>query len=222
MTRFRQGVLMIAFGGFKQVKRLLCLGAHSDDIEIGAGATVLRIVRENPDVEVSWCVLSGNETRQEEARRGADQLIGPRAGRSIILKDFSDSRFPEHRAKLKEFFEERLKSIDPDLILTHARFDAHQDHRMVNELTWNTFRAHQIWEYEIPKWDGDLTQPNLFVPLDPDDVAAKIAVLRDVFSSQRNKHWFDEETFRGLMRIRGLESNTRYAEAFFARKFVVA
>nr|WP_291846056.1 PIG-L deacetylase family protein [Bradyrhizobium sp.] len=213
---------MIAFGGFKQVKRLLCLGAHSDDIEIGAGATVLRIVRENPDVEVSWCVLSGNETRQEEARRGADQLIGPRAGRSIILKDFSDSRFPEHRAKLKEFFEERLKSIDPDLILTHARFDAHQDHRMVNELTWNTFRAHQIWEYEIPKWDGDLTQPNLFVPLDPDDVAAKIAVLRDVFSSQRNKHWFDEETFRGLMRIRGLESNTRYAEAFFARKFVVA
>jgi LmbE family N-acetylglucosaminyl deacetylase len=144
------------------------------------------------------------------------------AARSIVVKDFADSRFPEHREKIKGFFEQRLKSTDPDLILTHTRADAHQDHRMVNELTWNTFRSHQIWEYEIPKWDGDLMPPNLYVPLDPEDVAAKVAVLRDVFSSQRNKHWFDEETFRGLMRIRGLESNTRYSEAFFARKFVVA
>jgi LmbE family N-acetylglucosaminyl deacetylase len=213
---------MIAFGGFKQVRRLLCVGAHSDDIEIGAGATVLRIIRENPDVEVTWCVLSGNEIRHEEARQGADQLLGPRVARSIVLKDFTDSRFPEQRDKIKEFFEQRLKAVDPDLILTHTRADAHQDHRMVNELTWNTFRSHQIWEYEIPKWDGDLMQPNLYVPLDAEDVTAKVAVLRDVFSSQRNKHWFDEETFRALMRLRGLESNTRYSEAFFARKFVVA
>jgi LmbE family N-acetylglucosaminyl deacetylase len=213
---------MIGFSGFKRAKRLLCVGAHSDDIEIGAGATVLRIVRENPDIEVAWCVLSGSDIRHDEARRGADQVLGPRVARSIVLKDFADSRFPEHREKIKEFFEQHLKSTDPDLILTHTRADAHQDHRIVNELTWNTFRSHQIWEYEIPKWDGDLMQPNLYVPLDPGDVAQKIAVLRDVFSSQRNKHWFDEETFRGLMRIRGLESNTRYSEGFLARKFVVA
>jgi len=213
---------MIAFSSFKQVKRLLCLGAHSDDIEIGAGATVLRVVRENPDVEVTWCVLSGNELRQEEARRGAEQILGPHTRRSVLLQDFTDSNFPGQRQSIKQFFEQNLKSVDPDLILTHARADAHQDHRMVNELTWNTFRAHQIWEYEIPKWDGDLMQPNLYVPVDPDDVATKIAVLRDVFSSQRSKHWFDEETFRGLMRIRGLESNTRYAESFVARKFVIA
>jgi LmbE family N-acetylglucosaminyl deacetylase len=213
---------MIAFSSFKQVRRLLCLGAHSDDIEIGAGATVLRVVRENPDVEVTWCVLSGNETRQNEARGGADHILGPRTSRSIVLKDFTDSCFPEQRQNIKQFFEQSLKSTDPDLILTHARTDAHQDHRMVNELTWNTFRAHQVWEYEIPKWDGDITQPNLYVPVDPEDVATKIAVLREVFASQRSKHWFDEETFRGLMRIRGLESNTRYAEAFVARKFVIA
>jgi LmbE family N-acetylglucosaminyl deacetylase len=212
---------MITFSSFKHVKRILCLGAHSDDIEIGAGATLLRIIRENPDVAVTWCVLSGNETRQHEARNGAERILGPIKARSIILKDFTDSYFPEQRQKIKQFFEQSLKSADPDLILTHGRADAHQDHRMVNELTWNTFRAHQIWEYEIPKWDGDIIQPNLYVPVVPEDVIAKITVLREVFSSQRSKHWFDEETFRALMRIRGLESNTRYAEAFVARKFVV-
>ncbi|MGA7805726.1 PIG-L deacetylase family protein [Bradyrhizobium sp.] len=198
------------------------MGAHSDDIEIGGGATVLRIIRENPSVEVTWCVLSGNEVRHDEARWGAERILGPSVTRSIMLQDFADAHFPEQRQKIKQFFENDLKPIDPDLILTHARTDAHQDHRTVNEVTWNTFRAHQIWEYEIPKWDGDQVQPNLYVPLDPDDVATKIATLRDVFASQRGKHWFDEETFRGLMRIRGLESNTRYAESFFARKFVVA
>jgi LmbE family N-acetylglucosaminyl deacetylase len=213
---------MMAFSGFKQVKRLLCLGAHSDDIEIGVGATVLRIIRENPSVDVTWCVLSGDEVRHDEARSGAERILDSVVAQSIVLKDFTDSYFPEERQKIKHFFEHKLKPIDPDLILTHARADAHQDHRMVNELTWNTFRAHQIWEYEIPKWDGDLMQPNLYVPVDPEDVATKIATLRDVFASQRTKHWFDEETFRGLMRIRGLESNTRYAESFFARKFVVA
>jgi LmbE family N-acetylglucosaminyl deacetylase len=212
---------MIGFHSFKQVKRLLCVGAHSDDIEIGACATILRILRESPDVEVTWCVLSGNEVRQLEARSGAERVLADVA-RSIILEDFADSLFPEQLGEIKTFFERELKSTNPDLILTHARLDAHQDHRVVNQLTWNTFRSHQIWEYEIPKWDGDLTQPNLYVPVETEDVRTKIEVLRDVFSSQRGKHWFDEETFRGLMRIRGLESNARYAEAFVARKFVVA
>jgi LmbE family N-acetylglucosaminyl deacetylase len=213
---------MISFGGFSKVKRLLCVGAHSDDIEIGAGATVLRIFRENPDVSVTWCVLSGNDIRHDEARRGANHILGPQGDPALVLQGFTDSRFPEERQKIKQFFEQNLKPVNPDLILTHSKTDAHQDHRMVNELTWNTFRSHQIWEYEIPKWDGDLMPPNLYVPVDPQDVARKITVLREVFASQRSKHWFDEETFRGLMRIRGLESNTRYAESFFARKFVVA
>ena len=212
---------MITFSGFRHVRRLLCLGAHSDDIEIGAAATVLRCIKENPNVEVTWCVLSGNEDRQTEARQGAELVLGPSVKRSIVLKGFTDSHFPEQRREIKQFFEQSLKSFDPDLILTHARADAHQDHRMVNELTWNTFRSHQIWEYEIPKWDGDISQPNLYVSADLEHTSAKIAVLRDVFATQRSKHWFDEETFRGLMRIRGLESNTRYAEAFVARKFVV-
>lgn len=212
---------MIAIDIFKNVKRLLCIGAHSDDIEIGAGATVLRILRESPDVEITWCVLSGNEMRHDEARRGAERLLR-NSTNTLILTSVPDTSFPEHRRELKETFQQRLKPVNPDLILTHSREDRHQDHRAVNELTWNTFRAHQIWEYEIPKWDGDLTQPNLYVPAEQDDVSMKIEVLLETFRSQTNKHWFDGETFIGLMRLRGLESNSRYAEAFVARKLVVA
>lgn len=211
---------MIGFTGFKHVRRLLCIGAHSDDIEIGAGATVLRILREAPQVEVTWCVFSGNEQRHHEARTSADLFLRQAAKKSLILKGFQDAFFPSQLVEIKRAFEE-LKSFDPDLILTHTRDDRHQDHRVMNELTWNTFRSHQIWEYEIPKWDGDLIKPNLYVPVEPSDVDEKIAALMTAFGSQRSKHWFDEETFRGLMRIRGLESNTRYAEAFVARKFVV-
>jgi LmbE family N-acetylglucosaminyl deacetylase len=212
---------MIAFNIFKNVKRLLCIGAHSDDIEIGAGATILRILRESPDVEVTWCVLSGSEIRQDEARRAAERLLR-NAARSLIFTSFPDSQFPEHRSKIKDTFEQRLKHVNPDLILTHSREDRHQDHRVANELTWNTFRANQIWEYEIPKWDGDLIQPNLYVSAEPDDASLKVSVLLETFASQSKKHWFDSETFLGLMRLRGLESNSRYAEAFVARKFVVS
>ena len=212
---------MIAFNIFKNVKRLLCIGAHSDDIEIGAGATILRILRESPDVEVTWCVLSGSEVRQDEARRAAERLL-QNAARSLIFTSFPDSQFPEHRGEIKETFEQRLKHVNPDLILTHSREDRHQDHRVANELTWNTFRANQIWEYEIPKWDGDLIQPNLYVSAQPDDASLKVSVLLETFASQGKKHWFDSETFLGLMRLRGLESNSRYAEAFVARKFVVS
>ncbi len=212
---------MIPFNVLRNVNRLLCIGAHSDDIEIGAGATVLRILRESPGVEVTFCVLSGTQMRLEEARRSAERLL-KNSVKSLIFANIPDSDFPDHRGAIKQIFEERLKDTNPDLILTHSREDRHQDHRTVNELTWNAFRAHQIWEYEIPKWDGDLIQPNLYVPADATDVSEKIATLLETFGSQGTKHWFDGETFLGLMRLRGLESNSRYAEAFVARKFVVA
>jgi len=212
---------MIAFSGFGNVKRLLCVGAHPDDIEIGAGATVFRVLRESPDVEVTWCVFSGNQTRHDEARRSAERLL-KNSIKSLVLTSIPDSDFPEHRREIKQIFVERLKVANPDLIFTHSREDRHQDHRVVNELTWNAFRANQIWEYEIPKWDGDLIQPNLYVPANEEDVSAKIAILLEMFGSQSNKHWFDGETFLGLMRLRGLESNSRYAEAFVARKLVIA
>lgn len=211
---------MIGFTGFGNVRRLLCLGAHSDDIEIGAGATVLRILRENPDVEVTWVVFSGDEQRHGEARASAELFLQPISKRSLVLHSFRDAWFPSQMTEIKRAFE-LLKTLDPDLILTHTRDDRHQDHRVINELTWNAFRSHQIWEYEIPKWDGDLGTPNLYVPVEPDDVDTKIAALMSAFGTQRCKHWFDEETFRGLMRIRGLESNARYAEGFYARKYVV-
>lgn len=212
---------MIPFTVLKNVKRLLCIGAHSDDIEIGAGATVLRILRDSPGVEITWCVLSGNGTRQQEARRSAERLL-QNSIKSLVFTNIPDAHFPDHRGAIRQIFEERLKNTKPDLIFTHNRDDRHQDHRTVNELTWSAFRSHQIWEYEIPKWDGDLIQPNLYVPADQLDVSEKIATLLETFSSQSNKHWFDRETFLGLMRLRGLESNCRHAEAFVARKFVVA
>ena len=211
---------MIGFTALKNVRKLLVLGAHSDDIEIGAGATILRLLREASAVEVTWCCFSGNEQRHDEARLSADLFLKHAATKSLVLTSFQDAWFPSQLTEIKREFE-KLKDINPDLILTHTRDDRHQDHRVISDLTWNTFRAHQIWEYEIPKWDGDLIKPNLYVPVEPADVDEKIHALMTAFGSQRSKHWFDDETFRGLLRIRGLESNARYAEGFIARKFVV-
>jgi LmbE family N-acetylglucosaminyl deacetylase len=212
---------MIDFRGLTSLRRVLCIGAHSDDIEIGAGATVLHILKHSPAVEMNWVCFSGNDQRHAEARASFDLFTaGHQVKKSLTLHGFRDAHFPSQLNDIKQKFDE-LKPIDPDLILTHARDDRHQDHRVINELTWNAFRSHQIWEYEIPKWDGDLGRPNLYVPVDAATVDRKLSSLMSAFGTQRAKHWFDEETFRGLMRIRGLESNTRYAEAFYARKFVV-
>jgi LmbE family N-acetylglucosaminyl deacetylase len=201
---------------------VLCLGAHSDDIEIGAGATVLRLLQSNPSVHVTWVVFSGIGSRGDEARNSAQAYAAACAfaNLSVQVHEFRDARFPEQQPQIKDVFEQ-LKPVDPDLVLTHKGDDRHQDHRVVNELTWNTFRAHPVWEYEIPKWDGDLGRPNLYVQVDPDLVQKKCDLLREHFGTQRAKHWFDEETFRGLMRLRGLESNTKYAEGFVARKVVI-
>lgn len=210
---------MTPFTGFSSVKRLLCLGAHSDDIEIGAGGTVLRLLQEQPQTEILWvCFSSGGTSRELEARNSAAAFTGGKC--KFVVHGFRDAFFPSQQVQIKETFEE-LKVFEPDLVLTHSRDDRHQDHRMINELTWNAFRSHQIMEYEIPKWDGDLQRPNAYVTLDQSVVNRKIQLLLEHFGTQRSKHWFDDETFRALARLRGLESNTRYAEAFVTHKLVI-
>ena len=202
---------------------ILCLGAHSDDIEIGAGATVLRLVREHPRARVVWVVLAAAGRRGEEARASAARFLKDAGGAEVLLQEFRDGHFPAQWVEIKAFFE-TLKRFAPHLVLTHYGQDLHQDHRVVSELAWNTFRDQLILEYEIPKWDGGLGSPNLFVPASVADADAKIAALMACFPTQAGKHWFDDLTFRGLMRLRGLECNAPdgLAEAFYARKASVA
>jgi LmbE family N-acetylglucosaminyl deacetylase len=200
--------------------RLLAIGAHSDDIEIGCGGTILKLIEQESLAEVSWVVLTGETKRAAEARQSADALLGDIPDKRVILKDFRDGYFPYDGAQIKEFFEELKRELSPDLILTHQRSDLHQDHRMTCELTWNTFRDHLILEYEIPKYDGDMGVPNLFVPLDESVCRRKVDHLMTHFASQLPKRWFKEDLFSGLLRLRGMECNshTSYAEAFYCRK----
>lgn len=204
-------------GAFK----VLCLGAHSDDIEIGCGGAILRLAEEYPNCEFHWVVFSATGTRELEARNAAQMFAGTHL-RGPILKSFKDGFMPFAGAEVKTVFEE-LKTISPDLIFTHSRKDAHQDHRLLAELTWNTFRNHLILEYEIPKYDGDMGKPNVFLPIAEDICRRKTSYLLEAFASQRNKHWFDERTFQSLMRLRGMECNapSGYAEAFYCRKLVL-
>jgi LmbE family N-acetylglucosaminyl deacetylase len=198
--------------------KVLCLGCHSDDIEIGCGGTILRLAAEYPACQVDWVVFSAIGEREREAQLGAQRFAGPRL-RNTRLEQFSDAFMPYVGADVKAVFES-LKSTAPDVILTHFRHDAHQDHRLISELTWNTFRDHLILEYEIPKYDGDLGQPNLYVPLDEAVLKEKVRHLMDVFQSQRSRRWFQEDTFFALARLRGMECNSPsgYAEAFYSRK----
>jgi LmbE family N-acetylglucosaminyl deacetylase len=202
---------------------VLCLGAHSDDIEIGAGATLLSLMERGIQLDVRWYVLSGGEARAVEAKKSAADFLVKAASAEVEVKSFPDGLFPEHGEPIKAWFESLKRKGEPDLILTHRRDDAHQDHRQVSRLTWNTFRDHTILEYEIPKWDGDIGQPNLYVPVSAAALQRKIELLMAHFASQRSKQWFDEETFRGLARIRGMECRApeRYAEAFFGRKLMM-
>ena len=203
--------------------QVLCLGAHSDDIEIGCGGTILRITQQYSNCVFHWVVLSALGVRAEEARQGAEQFAGTSNLKRTLLKNFQDGFFPFAGAEVKAVFEELKQSVSPDLIFTHNRNDAHQDHRLLAELTWNTFRDHLILEYEIPKYDGDLGQPSVFVPLPAEVCEKKVRFLMDTFDSQRSKRWFQPETFLSLMRLRGMECNapTGYAEAFFCRKLVL-
>lgn len=203
--------------------RVLCVGAHADDIEIGCGGTLLHLLGKRPGTEVDWVVFTSDGSRAEEARSAAAAFLENAGTSRVTVLDFEDGFLPHRWDAVKRKFEELKSSCDPDLIFTHCEQDRHQDHRVVNELTWNTFRNHTILEYEIPKFDGDLGNPSVFVPLDDSAVARKISVLLDCYQTQRDKHWFDEETFRSICRIRGLEcrSPSGYAEAFHARKLVL-
>jgi LmbE family N-acetylglucosaminyl deacetylase len=206
--------------------QILALGAHSDDIEIGAGGAIVQWIASGVPVHVHWCVLSANGERAAEAEASATDFLKGAASSRIELESFRDGYFPYDGAKLKDWFEALRRRVDPDLVLTHRRGDAHQDHREMCQLTWNTFRNHQILEYEIPKWDGDFCQPNIYVPLDAPVLERKIALLMTHFSTQRSKDWFNPETFRGLARLRGIEcrAGEGHAEAFVMPKaqFVLA
>lgn len=203
--------------------KLLCVGAHSDDIEIGCGATVLQLLGCGRPVEVLWTVFSAHGQRAEEARRSAHRFLEGAACTEVRVHGFRDGFLPWQGAEVKERVED-LKAFEPDVVLTHRREDRHQDHRLVSDLCWNTFRQHLILEYEIPKYDGDLGCPNVFVPVSDELRERKVALLESEFGTQRSKRWFTRETFEGLMRLRGVEcaSPTGYAEAFHGRKLVLA
>jgi LmbE family N-acetylglucosaminyl deacetylase len=199
---------------------ILCLGSHSDDIEIGCGGTILRLAQEYPAASFHWVVFSANGIRKTEAQRGSVLFVPQERLRNMHLQEFRDGFMPFAGAEIKEFFEKLKGQVSPDLIFTHNGKDAHQDHRLVSELTWNTFRDHLILEYEIPKYDGDLGRPNFFVPLDEQLCRRKVQNILDAFQSQHTKQWFHEETFFSMLRLRGMECNSpsNLAEAFYCRK----
>jgi len=207
-----------------RVKRVLCLGAHSDDIEIGCGGTVLRMIERSKTIEFYWLVLSSNPRRAKEAESSANAFLRRARKKTVVVKSFRDGFLPYLGPPVKECFEELKKVFAPDVIFTHCRHDLHQDHRLVCELTWNTFRDHFILEYEVPKYDADLRSPNFFVPLSDAQACRKVDSLMRHFTTQQNKRWFSEELFYGFMRLRATEvaSPTRYSEAFYCRKALLA
>jgi LmbE family N-acetylglucosaminyl deacetylase len=203
--------------------RILCLGAHSDDIEIGCGGTILTLLHRLECVEVHWVIFSASPERALEGRNSADRFLAKAAGKVVTIQEFRDGFFPYQATPIKEAFESLKTEVQPDLIFTHYRDDRHQDHRLLSDLTWNTFRNHLILEYEIPKYDGDIGTPNVFVPLEEAVCREKARLALNHFPSQASKQWFDEETIVGLARLRGMEANspTRFAEAFYCRKVVL-
>jgi LmbE family N-acetylglucosaminyl deacetylase len=204
--------------------RMLCLGAHSDDIEIGCGGTILSLLGRQDNVMVRWIVFSSSAERAREAQESAHAFLARAREKEVSVKNYRDGFFPFLGDQIKDEFESLKREFSPDLVLTHYRDDRHQDHRLISDLTWNTFRNHLILEYEIPKYDGDLGQPNFFVPLEESVCSRKIRNIVEGFRSQRQKQWFGEQTFMAILRLRGMEANspTGYAEAFYSRKAVLA
>ena len=214
MVEFRLG------SAERPLRRILCLGAHCDDIEIGCGGTILRLLSKDPNIEVYWKVFSSTAVRKREALRGAKLFLAGAKKKRIAIHKYRDRFFPSLQPHIKAEFDKLKKQFAPDVILTHYRHDLHQDHRVINELTWNTFRNHLILEYEIPKYDGDLGAPNFFVAMDRETCKRKAECIWDAFASQRAKQWFTLDTFMALPRIRGIEANSAggFAEGFHCRK----
>jgi len=216
-------MLLSSFEPNNKHLNILCLGSHSDDIEIGCGGTISRLLEIFPKITIRWVVFSGKGERKREAMASANDHLRSASWKKVIVKSYKESFFPSQVARIKTEFEMLKQDIDPDLIFTHYRHDLHQDHRTISELTWNTWRQHFILEYEIPKYDGDFGTPNLFVPLEKRTGEEKIVRLMRHFGSQRSKSWFTEDTFWAMLRIRGVEANspTAYAEAFYCRKLIL-
>jgi LmbE family N-acetylglucosaminyl deacetylase len=202
---------------------VLCLGSHCDDIEIGCGGTILTLIKKNRDIVFHWVIFSSDQQRKRETNESANVFLKDAKERKIVFRNFRNSFFPFTGSDIKEYFERLKRQFCPDLIFTHYRNDLHQDHRLISELTWNTFRNHLILEYEIPKYDGDLGSPNFFVPLEDTICRKKIKYILNSYKSQEEKRWFDQDTFLAILRLRGMESNAaeRYAEAFYCRKMVL-
>jgi LmbE family N-acetylglucosaminyl deacetylase len=203
--------------------KILCLAAHSDDIEIGCGGSLLRLLECCNDVHVDWVVLGSNGERTVEAQKSAERFLGKARSKNIIIKGFKDSFFPYVGAEIKSYFEELKSFGSPDIIFTHFRHDLHQDHRLISELTWNTWRNHLILEYEIVKYDGDLGSPNFFIHLSKDVCNKKIDIILKSFNTQLHRDWFTRDAFLAIMRIRGIESRSPegFAEGFYCRKAVL-
>ena len=214
---------MISFQ-LPRLERLLVLGCHCDDIEIGCGGALLHLIEQHPGVQVHWVTFSGDQKRRKETEAAAAAFVGAAGGYTVELHEFRDGYFPWEGDRIKDCFEAVANQFQPDLIFTQFRHDRHQDHRLVSDLTWNTFRDHLVLEYEIPKWDGDLSQPSIYVPLSEDTARSKVKYLMEHYASQRSRDWFTEDLFLGLMRIRGVEcrSPSGFAEAFHVRKATVA
>lgn len=207
----------------ENIYQILCLGAHSDDIEIGCGGTLLKLAAHASNVIIRWVVFSANDERRQEAHDSATAFLANVANSTIVLHSFRDGFLPYAGIELKECFEQLKHDFSPNLIFTHYRDDLHQDHRTISELTWNTFRNHFILEYEIPKYDGDFGSPNVFISLDESICQRKIQYIYEYFKTQREKHWFSHELFSAVLRLRGMEANATsgYAEAFYGRKLLL-
>ena len=218
-------MIRLVFDKRKSPLKILCIGSHCDDIEIGCGGTLLKLIEDfNGNVIVRWLVFSANPKREKEAARSAQSFLKRAKQKTISIEHFEDSFFPYSSAsEIKKYLHRLSQEFDPDLIFTHHGRDLHQDHRLISELTWNAFRDHCILEYEIPKYDGDLGSPNVFVPLKKSISQNKVSHLIRYFESQSHRNWFTKETFTSLHRLRGIECNSSsgYAEAFYCRKIVL-
>ena len=217
-------MISVAVRRGKSPLKLMCLGSHSDDIEIGCGGTILKLIRDHHgDVAVRWVIFSASPEREAEAAQSAAAFLQDANQKEVTFGKFEDSFFPYQGHEIKKYMHQLSREFSPDIVFTHHGKDLHQDHRLLSELTWNAFRDHWILEYEIPKYDGDLGAPNVFVPLDESISRSKINFLLTHFKSQHARAWFAEDAFRSIQRLRGIECNSEsgYAEAFYSRKIVM-